>query len=66
MLLKYFHGTIIFAFFTELFVLLTAFVVFPKRAALYLIDLEPSIVKSALLTGTSSLLNCHERSDVSE
>ena len=37
-LLKYFNGTTIFASFTELFVLLTAFFVFPTRAALYLND----------------------------
>ena len=37
-LLKYFNGTTIFASFAELFVLLTAFVVFPKRPALYLND----------------------------
>ena len=37
-LLKYFHGTTIFVFFTELVVLLTAFAVFPTRTALYLND----------------------------
>ena len=50
----------LFLFFTELFVLLTAFAVFPTRASLYLNDWELLIVKSALLSGTSSLLNCHE------
>ena len=51
---------------TELFVLETAFAVFPTRAVLYLNDWELSIVKSALLAGTSSLLNCHKIPDVSE
>ena len=52
--------------FTELFTLLTAFAAFPKRAALYLNDRELSIVKSTLLSGTSSLLNYHKLPDVSE
>ena len=65
-LLKYYNGTTVFVFFTELFVLLTAFAVFPTRAALYLNNLELSILKSALLAGTSSLLNCHKLPDVSE
>ena len=56
-LLKYVNGTNIFVCFTELFVLLTASAVFPIRAALYLNDLELSILKSPLLIGTSSLLN---------
>ena len=48
-----------FVFFTELFVLLTAFAVFPTRAALYLNDLELKIsllstVRLTLLSGTSS------------
>ena len=47
---------IILCFFTELYVLATARVVFPTRAALYLNDLELLTVKSAL----SSLLNCHK------
>ena len=34
-------------FFTELLVLLTASTVFPKRDALYLNDLELSVLKSA-------------------
>ena len=42
------------SFFTELLVLLTAAVVFPTRAALYLNDWESSVVKSALLGGTPS------------
>ena len=37
-LLKYFNGTTVFVFFTELFVLLTTFAVVPKRADLYLND----------------------------
>ena len=41
-------------------VLLTASAVFPVRAALYLNDWELSIVKSALLFRTSSLLNFHK------
>ena len=41
-----------FASFTELIVFSTAFTDFPKRAALYLNDLESSIGKSALSTGT--------------
>ena len=65
-LLKYFSGTRIFVFFTELFVLLTAFTVYPARSALYLNDLELSILKLALLAGTSSLFNCHKFPDVSE
>ena len=56
---KYFNGTTIFVFFTELFILLTTPVVFPTSAALYLIDLELPILKSALLAGTSLFLNCH-------
>ena len=46
-----FYGTTILMIFTEPFVLLTAFVVFPTRAALYLHDWELSKVKSALLFG---------------
>ena len=65
MLFKYFNGTTIFVFFKELFVLLTASAVFPTRAALYLNDLELSILKSVLLAGTSSLLNCHKLPDLS-
>ena len=56
-LLKYFNGTRHFVFFTELFVLLTASAVFPTRAPWYLNDWELSTVESALLGGTSSLLN---------
>ena len=62
--LRCFNETIVFAFFTELFVLLTVSAAFPAGAALYLNDLELSILKSALLTGTSSLLNCHKLPDV--
>ena len=65
-LLKYFNGTTIFVFFTELFILLTTPAVFPTRAALCLIDLELPILKSALLAGTSLFLNCHELPDLSE
>ena len=65
-LLRYFNGTEIFVFFTELFVLLVASAVYPTRAALYLNQWELSIVKSALLFGTSSLLSCYKRPDVSE
>ena len=65
-LLRYFNGTKISAFFTELFVLLTASAVFSTRAALYLNDWELSAVKSALLFGTSCLLNCHKLPDVTE
>ena len=65
-LLKYFNGTTISASFTELFLLLTAPAVFPKRAAFYLNDWELLIVKAALSAGTSSLLNCHKLPDVSE
>ena len=64
-LLKYFNGTTIFVSFTELFVLSTASVAFPTGAALCLNDWELTIVKLALLTGTSSLLNCHKLPDVS-
>ena len=65
-MLKYFNnGTTIFVFFTKLFPLLTS-AVFPSRAALYLNDWELLIVKSSLIAGTSSLLNCHKLPDVSE
>ena len=50
-------------FFTELFVLLTASVVFSKRSVLYLNVWEFIIVNSSLLGGTSSLLNCHKFPD---
>ena len=43
-----------------------SFAVFPTGGALYLKDSELSIVKSALLTGTLSLLKCHKLPDVSE
>ena len=65
-LLRQFNGTTIYVFFTELFVLLTASAVFPTRAALYLNDWELSTLKSALLVGTSSLLNYHKLPDVPE
>ena len=48
-----------------MFVWLTASVVFRTGAALYLNDLDLSTIKSALLAGYSSLLNCHKRPDVS-
>ena len=51
--------------FTKLFSLLW-FAIFPARAALYLKDLELSILKSALLAGTSYPLNYHKLSDVCE
>ena len=60
------YSDTIFSSFTELFVLLTTSAVFPKRAALYLNDWELSIVKSALPTGTSSLLNYYKLPDVSQ
>ena len=60
------NGTTVLAFFTELFVSPTVSTVFPTRVALYLNDLEPSIVKSALLSGTSSFLNCYKLPDISE
>ena len=63
-LLRYFTGTTTFMFFTERFVSLTT--VFAIRAVLYSNGLELSAVKSALLFGTSSLLNCHKLPDVSE
>ena len=53
-------------FFTELTVLLTASAVFSTRANLHLNDLELSLLKSALLAGTSSLLNCYNLFDVYE
>ena len=43
-----------------------AFAVFPTRAALYSKDSKLSIVKSTLLAGTSSFLNCDKLPDVSE
>ena len=64
-LLKYFSGTTIFAF-TGLFVLLVAASVSPTRADLYLSDSELLILKSALLAGTSSLLNYHKLPVASE
>ena len=63
-LLKYFNGTTILVSFTKL-LLLAAFTVFPTRA-LYLNDLELSVLKSALLTGILSLLNCNKLPGVSE
>ena len=53
-------------FFPQVFVLLTASTVFPTKASLYLNDRELSTHKLTLLAGTSSLLNCHKRPDVSE
>ena len=57
-------------FFTVLFVLLTAFAVFPTRATSYLNDSElktPLLTfKSTLLARGSSLLNYHELPDASE
>ena len=64
-LLRYFNGTNIFVFFAKLFPS-AAFVVFPARAALYLKDWELPTVKAALLSETSSPLNCYKLSDVSE
>ena len=55
-----------FVFFTEVFVLLTASAIFYTRAALYLNDWELTTLKSALLAGTSSLLNCQKLPDVLE
>ena len=66
MISKYFNGKTIFVFFTELTVLLTASAVFSTRATLHLNDLELSLLKSALLAGTSSLLNCYNLFDVYE
>ena len=65
-LLKYFNGATILLSFTDVLWLLTEFDVFPTRAALYLNDWELSAVKSALFTGTLSLLNYHELPDFSE
>ena len=66
-LLKYFNGTTVFVFFTKLFVLsLSTSAVLPTRAALYLNYWELLIVKSALSTETSSLLNYHKLPNVSE
>ena len=61
-----FNGTTIFVIFTELFVLLTTFANFPTRDVLCLNDWGLSIVKSTLLGGTRSLLNCHKFLDVPE
>ena len=52
--------------FTELFVLLTTFANFPTRDVLCLNDRGLPIVKSKLLVGTRSLLNCHKFLDVPE
>ena len=65
-LLRYFNGTTIFAFFTELFVLLTASAVLTTRGALYLHNWEISIVRLALSAGILSLLIYHKLLDVSE
>ena len=65
-LLRYFSETTFFVFFTELFLLLTTFAVFCRRASLYLNDLDVSILRSALLAGTSSLLNFHKLPGVSD
>ena len=64
-LLRYFNGTTILVFFKKLFPS-AASAVFPTRVALYLNDSELSVLKSALLAGTSSLLNCHKLPDISE
>ena len=53
-------------FFTELFVLLRAFAIFPSRTALNLNDSELPSVKAALSAKISSLLKCYKRTDVSE
>ena len=54
-------------FFTELFfLLLTASVVSPTRADLYLNDWDLLAVKSELLIGTLSLLKYHNFPDVFE
>ena len=58
-------------FFKKLSVLLIASFVFPTEVVLYLNDWELkisllSMSKSALLSGTSSLLNCYQLHDVSE
>ena len=42
--LRYVNGAAIFVFFTDLFVLLTAFAVFSTRGALYLNELELAIL----------------------
>ena len=52
-------------FFAKL-LFLAVYAVLPITAVLYLYDLELSVLKSPLLTGTSSLLNCHKLTDVSE
>ena len=56
--------------FTELLVLVTAFAVYSTRAALYLNNSElktPLLTfKTTLLTGGSSLSNCHKLPNVSE
>ena len=64
--LRYVIGAAIFVFFTDIFVLLTAFAVFYTRGALYLNELELAIIKSALLAETLSLLNFHKLLDISE
>ena len=56
---RYFNVTTNFVSFTELFVLLTASFLSPRRTALYLNDWELSTAKLTLLTGGSSLLNYH-------
>ena len=64
-LLKYFNGTTICVFFTRLLLLAVSAVV-PTITVFYLNDLELLVVKSALLAGTSSLLNCRKLPNVSE
>ena len=63
---RYFTVTTNFVSFTELFVLLTASFLSPRRTALYLNDWELSTAKLTLLTGGSWLLNYHKFFDVSK
>ena len=69
-LLNYFSELTIFVFFIKLFLLLTAFAVFPTRAALYLNNLELKMpllrLKLTLLAGSPSNLNYRKIPDVSE
>ena len=64
-ILQYFNGTTIFCVVYRTICVINSIFIFPTRAALYLNDWELSIVKTALLTGTSSLLNCRKLPDVS-
>ena len=61
---RYFNVTTNIVSFTELFVLLTAYFLSPRRTALYLNDWELSTAKLTLSTGGPFLLTYHKFFDV--